>query len=176
MGDVSHLKGSPLNPDRIYASQCSGWFGQIIQRSDDGGRTWAIPGGGKIPEAFDPPSARSNRFLYSGEVGTHAWYDGTQHPWEFKRVWHLEPSLTEPDTVFAGVEDAALFKSTDGGMSWNELPGLRNTKAVDALDECGLYFGTTGGQVYGSPDGGDTWQCIARDLPKVLSVEVHTLR
>ena len=58
-------------------------------------------------------------------AGTHMWYDGTQHPWEFARVWHLEPSLTDPDTVYAGVEDAALFRSTDGGQSWHELSGLR---------------------------------------------------
>jgi len=180
VGDVSHLKGSPLNPDRIYASQCSGWFGQIIQRSDDGGRTWAIPGGGKIPEAFDPPSARSNRFLYSGEVGTHAWYDGTQHPWEFKRVWHLEPSLTEPDTVFAGVEDAALFKSTDGGMSWNELPGLRNTKGAlwqpgaggmclhtiiqDPRDPQRLFVAISAAGAFRTDDGGASWRPINRGL------------
>lgn len=350
--ELYHLKASPVNPDRIYASQTSGWFGQIIQRSDDGGKTWAPPGGEKEPSPYDPPTTgRSNRFLYDGEVGTHKWYDGTQHPWEFTRVWHLEPSLTEPDTVYAGVEDAALFKSTDGGASWKELPSLRGTKgslwqpgaggmavhtilldpknpdrifvaisaagafrsddagatwkpinrglrsqyelpdpdaevghcvhriafhpsrpetlfmqkhwdvlrtdnagdewrevsgnlpsdfgfpidvhahepetiyvvpitsdslhyppegklrvyrsrtgggewepltkglpqrdcyvnvlrdamAVDSLEGCGVYFGTTGGQVYCSPDGGDTWQCIAANLPKVLSVEVQTL-
>jgi photosystem II stability/assembly factor-like uncharacterized protein len=349
--EMYHLKGSPLDPNRIYASQTSGWFGQIIQRSDDGGKTWATPGGEPIPEAGPPPAGRSNRFLYDGPVGTHLWYDGTQHPWEFKRVWHLEPSLTEPDTVFAGVEDAALFKSTDAGTTWQELPALRQTKgalwqpgaggmavhtilldpknaqrmyvaisaagafrtedggatwkpinrglkspyelpdpdaevghcvhrialhpsrpdtlfmqkhwdvlrtdnagehwtevsgnlpsdfgfpidvhahepetiyvvpitsdslhyppegqlrvyrsktgggewepltkglpqqdcyvnvlrdamAVDSLDACGLYFGTTGGQVYGSADGGDTWQAIVRDLPAVYSVEVQTL-
>jgi hypothetical protein len=349
--EMYHLKGSPVNPDRIFASQTSGWFGQVIQRSDDGGKTWIVPDGSAVPTG-DPSEGRSNRFLYAGEVGTHQWYDGTQHPWEFKRVWHLEPSLTEPDTVFAGVEDAGLFKSTDGGATWNELPALRATKgalwqpgaggmclhtvildprdaqrifvaisaagafrtddggvtwkpinrglkslyelpdsdaevghcvhrialhpsrpdtlfmqkhwdvmrsdnagdqwhevsgnlpsdfgfpidvhahepetiyvvpitsdslhyppegklrvyrsrtggdeweplthglpqqdcyvnvlrdamAVDALDDCGIYFGTTGGQVYCSPDGGDTWSAIARDLPKVLSVEVQTLR
>jgi photosystem II stability/assembly factor-like uncharacterized protein len=350
--EMYHLKGSPVNPDRIFASQTSGWFGQVIQRSDDGGKTWATPDGEAAPEPEDFGKGRSNRFLYAGEVGTHKWYDGTQHPWEFKRVWHLEPSLTDPDTVYAGVEDAGLFKSTDGGVTWNELPGLRATKgalwqpgaggmclhtiildprnpqrifvaisaagafrtddggttwrpinrglksqyelpdpdaevghcvhrialhpsrpdtlfmqkhwdvmrtdnagdewrevsgnlpsdfgfpidvhahepetiyvvpitsdslhyppegklrvyrsrtgggewepltrglpqqdcyvnvlrdamAVDSLDHCGVYFGTTGGQVYCSPDGGDTWSAIARDLPKVLSVEVQTLR
>ena len=65
----------------------------------------------------------------SGETGkpltTHQWYDGTAHPWEFKRVWHLEPSLDDADTVYAGVEDAALFKSTNGGQTWQELAGLR---------------------------------------------------
>lgn len=349
--EMYHLKGSPVDPNRIFASQTSGWFGQMIQRSDDGGKTWATPGGEKPPEPFDQPAGRSNRFLYDGETGTHMWYDGTQHPWEFKRVWHIEPSLTDPEIAYAGVEDAAIFKTTDGGKTWKELPALRATKgalwqpgaggmavhtilldpknpnrifvaisaagafrtddggatwrainrglksqyelpdpdaevghcvhrialhpsrpdtlfmqkhwdvlrtdnagdewrevsgnlptdfgfpidvhahepetiyvvpiksdsehfppegklrvyrsrtggdewepltrglpqrdcyvnvlrdamAVDSLDSCGIYFGTTGGQVYCSPDGGDTWQCIAASLPKVLSVEVQTL-
>jgi photosystem II stability/assembly factor-like uncharacterized protein len=335
--EVYHLKGSPVDPNRIYASQSSGWFGQLIQRSNDGGKTWEPVG---------------NKFVYDGVPGTHQWYDGTPHPWEFKRVWHLEPSLTNPDEIFAGVEDAALFHSTDGGQNWNELPGLRahgsgsswapgagglclhtilqdpsnakrmfiaisaagafrtddgakswkpinkglrsaqipdqdaevghcvhriamhpskpsvlfmqkhwdvmrsdnagdqwrevsgnlptdfgfaidvhahepetiyvvpiksdsehfpmdgklrvyrsrsggnewealtnglpqkdcyvnvlrNAMSVDTLDKCGVYFGTTGGQVYASADGGGTWAPIVRDLPAVLSVEAQTLQ
>ena len=108
--EIYHLKGSPVDPNRIYASQSSGWFGQVIQRSNDGGKTWEPVG---------------NKFAYDGVPGTHQWYDGTPHPWEFKRVWHLEPSLTDADTVYAGVEDAALFRSTDGGQNWQELSGLR---------------------------------------------------
>jgi len=334
--EIFHLKGSPANPERLYASQTSAWFGQIVQRSDDGGATWEAVG---------------NQFVYDGVPGTHQWYDGSPHPWEFKRVWHLEPALDDPDTVYAGVEDAALFRSTDGGRSWTELSGLRghgsgaswmpgaggmglhtilldptrprrmfiaisaagvfrsddgggswapknrglvsefmpdpraevghcvhrialhpsrpdtlfmqkhwdvmrsddageswrevsgnlssdfgfpidvhahepetiyvvpiqsdslhyppdgklrvyrsrtgggewepltkglpqrdcyvnvlrDAMAVDALDPCGIYFGTTGGQVYASSDGGDSWEAIVRDLPAVLSVEVQTL-
>ena len=335
--EMYHLKGSPVDPNRIYASQSSGWFGQLIQRSNDGGKTWEPVG---------------NKFVYDGVPGTHQWYDGTPHPWEFKRVWHLEPSLTDPDTVYAGVEDAAIFRSTDGGQTWQELSGLarprlrtplaagrrrhvpahhharserirsastspslpparfaptmaaqtwqpinhglrseyipdpnaevghcvhriamhpsrpgvlfmqkhwdvmrsdnagdnwhevsgnlptdfgfcidvhahepetiyvvpiksdsehyppegklrvyrsrsggnewepltkglpqsdcyvnvlRDAMAVDSLDSCGIYFGTTGGQVYASSDAGDTWAPIVRDLPAVLSVEVQTL-
>jgi photosystem II stability/assembly factor-like uncharacterized protein len=334
--EIYHLKSSPADPNRLYASQTSGWFGQTIQRSSDGGVTWEPVG---------------NKFTYDGVPGTHQWYDGTPHPWEFKRVWHIEPSLTDPDSVYAGVEDAALFESTDGGKSWAELSGLRqhgsgphwqpgaggmclhtiildpanpqriyiaisaagafrsddagktwkpinkglvsgtqsnptaevghcvhhiaahpsrpdvlfmqkhwdvmrsdnagdtwqevsgnlptdfgfcidvhahepetlyvvpiksdsehfpldgalkvfrsrtggnewepltkglpqkdcyvnvlrDAMAVDTLDECGIYFGTTGGQVYASPDAGDTWSPIVRDLPAVLSVEVQTL-
>ncbi len=108
--EMYHLKGSPVDPNRIYASQTTSWFGQIIQRSNDGGETWEPVG---------------NQFNYDGVPGTHQWYDGTPHPWEFARVWHLEPSLTDPDTVLAGVEDAALFQSTDGAATWNELSGLR---------------------------------------------------
>jgi hypothetical protein len=52
---------------------------------------------------------------------------------------------------------------------------LRDAMSVDALDPCGIYFGTTGGQVYASADNGDTWTAIARDLPAVLSVEAQTL-
>lgn len=334
--EIYHVKGSPVDPDRLYASQSSGWFGQLIQRSNDGGKTWQPVG---------------NEFAYHGQPGTHQWYDGTPHPWEFKRVWHLEPSLSDPDTVYAGAEDAALFRSTDGGATWHELaalrdcsgskwapgaggmclhtillapgdpgriyvaisaagafrsddagqtwrpvnrglkseyipdpeaevghcvhriamhpsrPGvlymqkhwdvmrsddagdswyevsgnlptdfgfpiqvhahepqtiyvvpiksdsehyppdarlrvyrsrtggneweplanglpqsncyvnvLRDAMAADSLDECGIYFGTTGGQVYASADGGDTWSAIVRDLPAVVSVEVQTLR
>ena len=108
--EVYHLKGSPADPNRLYASQSTGWFGQVIQRSNDGGGTWEPAG---------------NKFVYDGVPGTHQWYDGTPHPWEFKRVWHLEPSLTDPDTVYAGVEDAALFRSTDCAATWHELPGYQ---------------------------------------------------
>ena len=334
--EIYHITGSPVDPNRLFASQSTGWFGQLIQRSNDGGATWEPVG---------------NQFAYDGVPGTHQWYDGTPHPWEFSRVWHLEPSHDDPDTVLAGVEDAALFRSTDAGASWQELSGLRghasgllwqpgaggmclhtiivaptkpsrifaaisaagvfrsdddgatwqpinhglhsegipdddaevghcvhrialhpsrpdtlfmqkhwdvmrsddggdswfevsgnlpsdfgftidvhahepetvyvvpitsdslhypvegrlrvyrsrrgghewepltsglpqehcyvnvlrDAMAVDSLDECGVYFGTTGGQVYASPDAGDTWSAIARDLPAVLSVEVQTL-
>src|SRR6266705_3959988 len=334
--EIYHVKGSPADPNRLYASQNTAWSGQVMQRSNDGGTTWEPIG---------------NKFVYDGVPGTHQWYDGTPHPWAFARVWHLEPSLNDPDTVYAGVEDAGLFRSTDGGRHWQELPGLRCHKsgpswqpgaggmclhtiildpssperifaaisaagafrsddagqswrpvnhglrsegipdqdaevghcvhriamnparpdvlymqkhwdvmrtddageswreisgnlptdfgfpidvhphepdtvyvvpiksdsehyppegklrvyrsrsggdewealtdglpqrdcyvnvlrdamAVDALDPCGLYFGTTGGQVYASADAGDSWAPIVRDLPPVLSVEVQTL-
>src|SRR6059058_3772212 len=280
--EMYHLKGSPVDPNRIYASQSSGWFGQMIQRSDDGGKTWEAVG---------------NKFAYAGVPGTHQWYDGTPHPWEFKRVWHFEPSLTDPDAVYAGIEDAAIFRTTDGGQNWEELAGLRehgsgprwqpgaggmclhtillhptnpdrifiaisaagtfrsddggdswrevsgnlptdfgfpidvhahepetiyvvpiksdsehyppsgrlrvyrsrtggndwealtkglpqrncyvnvlrDAMSVDSFDSCGVYFGTTGGQVYASVDAGDKWKPIVRDLPAVLSVEAQTL-
>src|SRR3954470_9484043 len=128
--EIYHLKGSPADPNRIYCSQSSGWFGQIIQRSDDGGKTWHQPGTPAGQPTTTPdgmPKGESNKFVYDAAgqpLTTHQWYDGTQHPWEFKRVWHLEPSLTDPDLVYAGVEDAALFRTKDAGQSWNELSGL----------------------------------------------------
>jgi photosystem II stability/assembly factor-like uncharacterized protein len=180
--EMYHLKGSAADPDRIYASQSSGWFGQVIQRSDDGGRTWHPPGT-KPEDLMGPdglPTGRSNMFLYEGEVGTHKWYDGTQHPWEFKRVWHLEPSLTDPDTVYAGVEDAAIFKSTDGGKTWRELEGLRRTKGnlwqpgagglavhtilLDATNPDRIYVAISAAGAFRTEDGGRTWRPINRGL------------
>jgi hypothetical protein len=315
--EIYHMKASPADPNRLYASQSSSWFGQVIQRSNDGGKTWDAVG---------------NKFEYEGATGTHLWYDGTQRPWEFARVWHLEPEPNDPDTVYAGIQDAALYRSSNGGQTWQELAGLRTHKsaplwqpgaggmclhsilldpahpgrifiaisaagvfrsddtgktwrpmnrglrseqipdptaevghcvhriamhrsrpdvlfmqkhwdvmrsddageswreisgnlptdfgfpidvhahepetiyvvpiksdserealtkglpqshcyvnvlrdamAVDALDPCGVYFGTTGGQVYASANAGDSWAPIVRDLPSVVSVEVQTL-
>jgi hypothetical protein len=138
--EVYHVKGSPVELDRLYASQSMGWFGQIIQRSDDGGKTWYTPGSSP-EELVSPdgmPKGESNKFIYdtSPETGkplsTHLWYDGTPRPWEFTRVWHLEPSLTNPDTVYAGVQDAALYRSDNGGRSWQELPGLRGHDTASA--------------------------------------------
>src|SRR3989304_9292781 len=98
--EIYHLKGSPVDPNRLYASQTSGWFGQVIQRSNDGGKTWDAPGGGGTISPGGMPAGESNKngsdhFPGTGKPPpTPQWYDGTQHPWEFKRVWHLEPSLT----------------------------------------------------------------------------------
>ncbi|MEQ9441260.1 MAG: hypothetical protein RIG62_19610 [Cyclobacteriaceae bacterium] len=185
--EMYHLKGSPVDPDRIYASQSSGWFGQLIQRSDDGGKTWITPGGEKLPEATDLPSGISNKFAYdtSSETGkpltTHQWYDGTQRPWEFKRVWHLEPSLTDPDVVYAGAEDAALFCTKDGAQSWQELSGLRghvsgpqwqpgaggmclHTILLDPKNPQRMYIAISAAGAFRTDDGGQTWQPINRGL------------
>ena len=178
--EMYHLKGSPVDPNRIYASQSSGWFGQIIQRSDDGGKTWETPGGGPTATPDGMPKGESNKFVYEGEVGKHLWYDGTQHPWEFKRVWHLEPSLTDPDTVYAGVEDAALFKTTDGGHTWKELPALRHTKGhlwqpgaggmglhtilLDRNNPKRIFVAISAAGVFRTDDGGETWKPATRGL------------
>jgi photosystem II stability/assembly factor-like uncharacterized protein len=185
--EIYHLKGSPVDPNRLYASQSSGWFGQIIQRSSDGGKTWETPGGEKMPAPGPPPAGLSNKFAYdvSPATGkpltTHQWYDGTQHPWEFKRVWHLEPSLTDPDTVYAGVEDAALFRSTDGGKSWNELSGLRghgtgpkwqpgaggmclHTIVLDPSNPGRIFIAISAAGAFRTDDGGKTWKPINQGL------------
>lgn len=164
--EVYHLKGSPVEPNRIYASQTSSWFGQVVQRSDDGGVTWDAVG---------------NQFAYDGVPGTHQWYDGTPHPWEFKRVWHLEPSLTDPETVYAGVEDAALFVSRDGGKEWTELSGLRkhgsgpnwmpgaggmclHTIVLDPSDAQRMYIAISAAGAFRTDDGGATWKPINKGL------------
>jgi photosystem II stability/assembly factor-like uncharacterized protein len=184
--EMYHLKGSPADPNRLYASQTSSWVGQIIQRSDDGGKTWETPGGEKMPGPYDPPGGLSNKFVYdtSSESGkpltTHQWYDGSQRPWEFKRVWHLEPALTEPDTVYAGVEDAALFRSTNGGKTWHELASLRSTKGelwqpgaggmclhtviLDPNNPQRLFIAISAAGVFRTDDNGKTWRPVNRGL------------
>ena len=188
--EVYHVKGSPADPNRLYASQTSGWFGQIIQRSSDGGKTWEQPGlkpGEPTTTPDGMPIGESNKFAYdtSTETGkpltTHQWYDGTQHPWQFKRVWHLEPSHTDPNLVYAGVEDAALFRTTDGGKSWHELSGLRghgtgpkwqpgaggmclHTILLDPSNPARIFVAISAAGAFRSEDGGKSWKPINRGL------------
>ncbi len=164
--EIFHLKGSPVDPDRLYASQCSGWFGQMMQRSDDGGLTWNPVG---------------NHFPYDGVPGTHQWYDGTAHPWEFKRVWHVEPSLLDANALYAGAEDAALFHSADGGATWRELSGLRthgtgpawqpgaggmclHTILLDPSNPQRMYIAISAAGAFRTEDGGESWKPINRGL------------
>jgi len=164
--EIYHLKGSPVDPNRIYVSQTSGWFGQQVQRSNDGGKTWESVG---------------NKFVYDGVPGTHQWYDGTPHPWEFKRVWHFEPSINDPDTAYAGIEDAAIFRTTDGGQNWQELPGLRghgsgpkwqpgaggmclHTIILDAKNPKRMFIAISAAGAFRTDDGGETWKPINQGL------------
>lgn len=163
--EVYHMNGSPVDPNRLYVSQSTDWFGQLIQRSDDGGQTW---------EAMD------NKFVYDGVTGTHKWYDGTPHPWEFKRAWQLTPSLSDPDTVYAGVEDAAMFRTGDGGRSWQELPGLRSARGdlwqpgaggmclhtilLDPTNPDRIFIAISAAGAFRTDDGGQTWLPINHGL------------
>lgn len=164
--EIFHMKGSPVDPNRIYASQASDWFGQVVHRSNDGGKTWETVG---------------NEFVYQGDAGTHQFFDGTLRPWEFKRVWHFEPSLHDPDTVYAGVEDAALFRTTDGGATWHELAGLRqhgtgpewapgagglclHTILLDPGNPDRIYIAISAAGAFRSDDGGASWKAINRGL------------
>jgi photosystem II stability/assembly factor-like uncharacterized protein len=164
--EVYHVKGSPADPNRLYASQNTGWFGQVIQRSNNGGKTW---------------QAMEGKFAYEGEPGTHKWYDGTSRPFEFKRIWHLEPSLTDPDTVYAGAEDAALFRTTDGGQNWHELPALRqhstapnwapgaggmclHTIILDPKHKDRMFVAISAAGAFRSDDAGKSWRPINRGL------------
>jgi len=164
--EIYHVKGSPVDPNRIYASQSSSWFGQVVQRSNDAGKTWETVG---------------NKFAYDGTTGTHQWYDGTPHPWAFARVWHLEPSVTDVDVVYAGVEDAALFRSTDGAQSWHELPGLRthesgprwqpgaggmclHTILLDPSNPRRIFIAISAAGAFRSDDAGETWRPINHGL------------
>ena len=186
--EIYHMKGSPVNPERVYVSQTSGWFGQLFQASDNGGKTWFQPGV-KAEDAGAPqwPPVKSNRFVYDSSdatgkpLTTHQWYDGTQHPWEFKRVWHVEPSLTDPNTVYAGVEDAAIFRSTDGGANWSEMPGLRghgtgpqwqpgaggmclHTIILDPSNPERMFIAISAAGAFRTDDGGKTWKPINKGL------------
>ncbi len=164
--EIYHVKGSPVNPDRIYASQSSSWFGQVMHRSDDGGATWQTVG---------------NQFEYAGGVGPHKWYDGSPHPYEFKRVWHLEPSLHDADTVYAGVEDAAIFKTADGGVTWTELPALRTHRTAaewapgagglclhtiieDPKNPERMWIAISSAGAFRTDDGGKSWKAINKGL------------
>ena len=179
--EIYHVKGSPADPNRIYASQSSGWFGQVIQRSSDGGKTWETPGGGPTKAPDGMQAGESNKFVYEGEPGTHLFYDGSSKPWKFTRVWHLEPSLKDPDTAFAGVEDAAIFRTTDGGKSWQELPGLRthpsgpkwqpgaggmclHTILLDPKNPGRMYVAISAAGAFRSDDAGKTWKPVTRGL------------
>ena len=134
-----------------------------VMRSDDAGESWHEISG-NLPTDFGFP------------IDVHAHEPETVYVVPIKSDSEHYP----PDGKLR------VYRSRTGGNEWepltNGLPQrdcyvnvLRDAMAVDSLDPCGVYFGTTGGQVYASADGGDNWAPIVRDLPAVVSVEVQTL-
>ena len=165
--EVYHLKGSPADPDRLYASQSSSWFGQVIQRSNDGGKTWEAVG---------------NQFAYDGAPGTHQWYDGTPHPWEFKRVWHLEPSLDRSRHGLRGRRgrralpldrrrpergrNCPACARHGSASSWQPGAGgmCLHTILLDPVNPGRMFVAISAAGAFRTDDGGTTWRPINRGL------------
>lgn len=134
-----------------------------VMRTDNEGEMWADIGG-NLPTDFGFP------------IDIHAHEPDTVY---------VVP-ITSDSLHYPPDGKLRVYRSKSGGHEWEPLTKglpqencyvniLRDAMAVDQLDDCGIYFGTSGGQVYCSPDGGDSWQAIASHLPGVLSVEVQTL-
>jgi hypothetical protein len=164
--EVYHIQGSRANPDRLFASQSTGWYGQVVQRSDDGGVSWNPVG---------------NDFRFEGVTDTHKYYDGSDRPWSFVRVWQFATAKDDPDFVLAGVEDAALFRSLDGGLTWSDLGALRDRAngrewqpgaggmclhsiLVDDRDRSRIDVAISAAGVFGTTDGGASWAINTRGL------------
>jgi hypothetical protein len=133
-----------------------------VFRSDNAGDSWQEVRG-NLPTDFGFP------------IDVHA------HEPETIYVIPMHPFMRSPPDA-----KLAVYRSRTGGKEWEPLTKglpqencyvnvLRDAMAVDSLDKCGIYFGTTGGQVYASADSGNSWKPIVRDLPSVFSVEVQTL-
>jgi photosystem II stability/assembly factor-like uncharacterized protein len=155
---VHRIAFHPKHPDVLFMQKH--WD---VMRSDDGGESWREVSG-DLPSDFGFP------------IDVHAHEPETIYVVPIKSDSEHYP----PDGKLR------VYRSRTGGNEWealtNGLPQqncyvnvLRDAMAVDSLDPCGVYFGTTGGQVYASADAGDRWVPIVRDLPPVLSVEVQTL-
>jgi photosystem II stability/assembly factor-like uncharacterized protein len=155
---VHRIALHPSNPQTLFMQKH--WD---VMRSDDAGDNW-YDVGGNLPTDFGFP------------IDVHAHEPETIY---------VVP-ITSDSEHYVPDGKLRVYRSRTGGNEWEPLTKglpqencyvnvLRDAMAVDALDECGVYFGTSGGQVYCSPDAGDTWAPIVRDLPAVLSVEVQTL-
>ena len=165
MGRSITSPGHPPTPTGCMRRSLAAGLGRSCSAPTMAGQTWETVG---------------NEFAYDGTPGTHQWYDGSQHPWEFKRVWHLEPSPTDPNVVYAGVEDAALFQSKDGGKTWRELPGLRAVKGhlwqpgaggmclhtilLSPDDPNRIFVAISAAGAFRTDDGGVTWRSINQGL------------
>jgi photosystem II stability/assembly factor-like uncharacterized protein len=156
---VHHIAMHPSRPDVLFMQKH--WD---VMRSDDAGGSWHEISG-DLPTDFG----------FAIDVHAHQ-----------PETLYVVP-ITSDSHHFVMDGRLRVYRSRSGGNEWEALTDglpqsdcyvnvLRDAMSVDALDDCGIYFGTSGGQVYVSPDGGDSWSAIVRDLPAVLSVEVQTLR
>ena len=134
-----------------------------VMRSNDAGDSWQEISG-NLPTDFGfviDVHAHQPETIYVVPIKS----DGEHYPPEGKlRVYRSRTGGNEWEPLTKGLPQSNCYVNV-----------LRDAMAVDSLDSCGVYFGTTGGQVYGSADAGETWAPIVRDLPAVLSVEVQTL-
>ena len=155
---VHRLAMHPSNPDRLFMQKH--WD---VMRSDDAGANW-YEVSGNLPSDFGFPihvHAHEPETVYVVPIKS----DSEHYPPEGKlRVYRSRTGGNEWEALTKGLPQKDCYVNV-----------LRDAMAVDTLDPGGVYFGTTGGQVYVSPDGGDHWTAIVRDLPSVLSVEVQTL-
>jgi photosystem II stability/assembly factor-like uncharacterized protein len=156
---VHRLAFHPTKPNTVFMQLHQGGG---VYRTDNAGQDWKQVNG-NLPTDFGFP------------------IDVNAHEPETIYVVPMDPYMRVPPGG-----KLQVWRSKTGGNEWEALgkglPAencyvnvLRDAMAVDSVDDCGIYFGTTGGQVYCSPDGGNTWQTIVHDLPSVLSVEVQTL-
>jgi len=157
---VHRLALHPERPEVVFMQLHQGGG---VYRTENGGDQW-IGVNGNLPTDFGFP------------IDVHA------HEADTVYAVPMDPNLRVPPEG-----KLRVYRSRAGGNEWEPLTRglpqencyvnvLRDAMSVDALEPCGVYFGTTGGQVYASADGGDSWTAIVRDLPSVLSVEVQTLR
>jgi len=134
-----------------------------VMRSEDAGDTWHEVSG-NLPSDFGFPiemHAHEPNTIYVVPIKS----DSEHYPPEGKlRVYRSRTGGNEWEALTQGLPQRDCYVNI-----------LREAMAADSLDPCGVYFGTTGGQVYASADAGDRWTPIVRDLPAVLSVEVQTL-
>ena len=160
--DVFHLVYDDRNGGIIYSASNSMWFGPQVEFSPDLGKTWE--------QAEVQP-----RFNNKPEYAEH---DGDT----VSRIWHIEPGRAEePGTLFAGVQPAALFKSTDGGATWLEVEGLGkhptrsewmpgfgglclHSIALDQQDPNRMWIGISAAGVFRTDDGGENWKAANRGV------------
>ena len=162
VGQCPHkLLSHPTNPDLLYQQNHCGVF-----RSDDGGERWIDISEG-LPSRFGLPL--------------------TVHPQDPNTAYVLPEDKAIGDQVGGGmrfVTDAKfrVFRTRNGGSDWEPLTkglpqknaylhAMRDGVATDSLDPCGVYIGTSTGQLFFSRDEGDTWNLMADYLPPINSIE-----